>query len=290
MNNQAINLKAEMVHRLGEFHGLPVADGVIHRFHVMGDKPGSRNGWYVFTVEERAFACYGSWRTHEKWIFSEALVGGHANATYKAPSHRLRAMRNAQALGQVEAKRDAQLLWANALEAPTSHPYLVRKRCHGYGLRVCGSELLIPMFVGQELVNLQRIYPDGRKYFLKGGLVAGAYHLIPGTAHLDDVLFVCEGWATGASLASMTGCWVACAFNAGNLLAVAQNLRRIYPDARLIIAGDDDRLSKRNTGKEAALKVANSLRCEVVFPRWPEGAPLELSDFNDLYMWEGHWK
>lgn len=290
MSNQALNLKAAMVSRLGEFHGLPEADGLIHRFHVEGDKPGSRNGWYVFTLDERVFACYGSWKTGEKWIFSERLDQYDAKAELKASTRRHKAVREAQALAHAQAKREALQIWSTGVDANPFHPYLYRKGCSAYGLRQSGAQLLIPMFVGRELVNLQRINPDGRKYFLKGGRVAGAYHLIPGHRLLPDAIYLCEGWATGASIALMTGGWVACAFNAGNLLAAARNLKREYPDITLIIAGDDDRKSLRNTGREAATAAADAMGCELIFPLWPSDAPLDLSDFNDLYIWQEGWK
>jgi hypothetical protein len=44
--------------------------------------------------------------------------------------------------------------------------------------------------------------------------------------------------------------------NAGNLLAVGQQLQRTYPDALLIVGGDDDRQTKGNPGKTAALWAA----------------------------------
>lgn len=73
--------------------------------------------------------------------------------------------------------------------------------------------------------------------------------------------------------------------NAGNLLPVGEHLRRHHPDAVLIIAGDDDRLTEGNPGKTAAIKAAAALGCGLVLPLWPANAPLYLSDFNDLRQW-----
>ncbi len=134
------------------------------------------------------------------------------------------------------------------------------------------------------LVNLQRIYHDGSKRFLKGGMVTGSCALL-GTVTAGQPLYVCEGWATGASIHTDTGAAVACAMNAGNLLPVGQRLQRQHPDAVLIVAGDDDRITEGNPGRTAANHAAAVLGCDVVFPPFPSDAPLTLTDFNCLANW-----
>jgi len=77
--------------------------------------------------------------------------------------------------------------------------------------------------------------------------------------------------------------------NAGNLLTAGRELQRRYPDTELIIAGDDDRQTRGNPGRAAATSSAQTLSIGLVFPAWPENAPLSLSDFNDLRQWrEGY--
>nr|WP_237731446.1 toprim domain-containing protein [Lelliottia amnigena] len=100
-------------------------------------------------------------------------------------------------------------------------------------------------------------------------------------------VYVCEGWATGAALLQF---WdiqaVVCAMNAGNLKHVALALRERYGSGiRLVIAGDDDRVSQGNPGDRAANEAAYLAGCMVISPEWPPGAPVELSDFNDLMIW-----
>ncbi len=46
-------------------------------------------------------------------------------------------------------------------------------------------------------------------------------------------LYLCEGWATGATLHAETGHPVACAMNAGNLLEAGRHLQRRHPEAVL---------------------------------------------------------
>lgn len=183
----------------------------------------------------------------------------------------------------------AQMTWRHGRRPDPDHPYLSRKAVDPHGLRQVGPDLLVPLrTVGGELVNLQRITPDGTKRFLPGGQVLGAFHLL-GRIESGQRLYVCEGWATGATLfedyEGATG--VACAMNAGNLRPVALALRARHGEAlELVIAGDDDRLSEGNPGRTAANAAALAAGAQLVFPQWPAEAPLELSDFNDLHRWE----
>jgi putative DNA primase/helicase len=115
-------------------------------------------------------------------------------------------------------------------------------------------------------------------------MVKGCYSLI-GRIIEGQPLYVCEGWATGATIHEYEGHAVACARNCGNLLDVGKHLQRSRPLAVLIIAGDDDRQTEGNPGKKAAIKAAAALGCGHVLPPFPDDAPLTLSDFNDLRQW-----
>ncbi|MNE55102.1 DNA primase TraC [compost metagenome] len=73
--------------------------------------------------------------------------------------------------------------------------------------------------------------------------------------------------------------------NCGNLLAVGEYLRSLYPEAGLIIAGDDDRQTKGNPGRTAAIQTAETLGCGLMLPSWTGAEPQDLSDFNDFRQW-----
>jgi putative DNA primase/helicase len=50
--------------------GAVIPDGMLHRFSIVGDKPGSENGWYVFHADEPQSGVFGSWKTRgvlHKW-------------------------------------------------------------------------------------------------------------------------------------------------------------------------------------------------------------------------------
>lgn len=38
------------------------ADGLLHRFHVEGDKRGTLNGWYCLHLDGRAAGIFGNWK------------------------------------------------------------------------------------------------------------------------------------------------------------------------------------------------------------------------------------
>lgn len=54
----------------GPLDWLPVPDGTIHRFHVHGDKPGTRCGWYVLYLDGIASGAFGSWKVGDTHIWS----------------------------------------------------------------------------------------------------------------------------------------------------------------------------------------------------------------------------
>lgn len=266
---------------------LPIADGRIHRFHAPGDRPGSKNGAYQLFPEGIVSGWYGTWKDAGNWH----------NWSSRQPATPLEVEQVRQRSEQAKQQREAELknnqqeaaekalrLWRDAFPADANHPYLVAKGCQPHDLRQLGQMLLVPLYHEGQLVNLQRIFSNSDKRNLAGGMVTSCYSPL-GITKPDQPMYICEGWATGATLYEETGAAVACAMNCGNLLAVGEHLRRLYPDAVLIIAGDDDRLPPDNPGRAYAVKAARKLNCGVVFPPWAGTEPRSLTDFNDLRQW-----
>ncbi|MGV8887078.1 MAG: toprim domain-containing protein [Pseudomonas sp.] len=187
---------------------------------------------------------------------------------------------------QRQAANQAAKLWQMAKPADRQHAYLQAKGVQPLRLRqLSQGRLLIPLCWDGHLVNLQIIDGSGTKRFLTGGRVQSCYSPL-GRISEGCRLYVCEGWATGATLHVHTGSPVVCAMNAGNLKPVAIAMRERYGQSvELVIAGDDDRQTLGNPGRTAANRAANAADALVVFPDWPADAPIELSDFNDLDVW-----
>lgn len=210
----------------------------------------------------------------------------HAEIARRAADReaRLAAEREQAAIEQAEAAEKAARMWADA--APAAHEYLDRKKVQILGARVLRGELLIPIRKGPgPLVGLQRIQSDGTKLFLRGTPMAGAYTVI-GKPVRGGVVVIGEGWATCASVHLATGDCAVVAFNAGNLVAVAQKIRAAMPDAQIVLAADDDAFTAGNPGMRAANAAAASVGGTVVYPMWA-GDRGEGTDFNDLHCTEG---
>lgn len=151
---------------------------------------------------------------------------------------------------RIDAASRAQSIWSNSITANDDHPYLLRKNVSALGINQDASDnLIIPMhYYNSEtkqttLVNVQTIAADSEKLFLKGGLVSGAYFTIGSPAMFGGgIILICEGYATGATVfdAMSYSLPVIVAFNAHNLIPVAQSIRAQYPDHRIIIVADDD--------------------------------------------------
>lgn len=142
------------------------------------------------------------------------------------------------------------------------------------------GSLVVPLFneIG-ELVNVQLIRHDGVRHYLACGQKAGACHRIPG----NELIAVCEGYATGLSIHLATGATVYCAMDAGNLLAVARLVRGMddpLQPCRVILCADNDEGTAGNPGKTKAEQAAAAIGARVALPPTP-------SDWNDYHQAHG---
>lgn len=266
-----------------------VADGDLHRFSKNGER-WDDSGWYVYFADGLGgvFGCWSigmteHWRANIGREWTDAEVLAHQRQTEAAKQKR-----QADKLRlQLDAKAQASKDWASATPADPANPYLQRKGIQPHGVREKPDyngdpALRIPMFDGDELWNIQTIYGDGTKAFSRGGRVSGCFCPI-GETDGAEVVCITEGFATAATVHEATGYPTYCAFNAGNLLHVAKAVRLMHPDARIIIAGDDDWRSEGNTGKTKATEAGIAVGAEVVFPLFGAGRDEDGdSDFNDM--------
>lgn len=183
----------------------------------------------------------------------------------------IRRMEESKVQIEKDFKPDLQI-WEEA-EPCQSHPYLEKKKVSSYGLRQImgtnGMELLVPMFSNdEELVGIQRIFADGKKLMVKGSSKKSSYHKIEGS----DVVAICEGYATAATVHEATGWTSIVAFDCGNLRAVA----RFFRTKKLIICADNDNKTDGNPGVTKAKEIAKVYFCPVGIPKQ------DGSDFNDV--------
>ena len=289
-----------------------IADGKIHRFTTNG-KRGDDAGWYILHLDNIPAGSFGNWREGrtETWCSIERSV--QTPEQQKQYATLLKSMQNARHRAKKTehdaAAEMASAIWAEAtpLDDAAAHGYLVKKVVRGHGARLIGTAearahcaklsyslsgplLVIPMRnAAGELRSLQFITEGGTKRPLTGGEKQGCHYRIdkPDPAAQGDILIVCEGFATGASIHEATGQPVAVAFDSGNLEPVAKSLRKLHPDAALIVAADDDYQTTGNPGRTAAAGAAKAVGGIVVFPMFPADRPDKATDFNDLHQLAG---
>lgn len=176
------------------------------------------------------------------------------------------------------ARRRACELWAKA--RPGHHPYLERKGIQAGNTRILGDDLLIPVYhLGGMLLNVQRIYPHGKKAVLPGGRFAETYHPIRFHGIGQPRCLIAEGYATAMTLHVETGDPAICAFCADNLVRLAKRLPREFPDVSdWVVCGDADQV-----GRAKAIEAARILGGRWVVPDFA-GLPATSkdTDFNDL--------
>ena len=203
-----------------------VPDGKIHRFNVNGDKPKSRNGWYVFYGDDGLpTGAFGSWKLGQTFTWcskNEKYLSDVERMKFQERIAEAKAARDEeQKRLHAKAREKAALIWENT-KPVIKHPYLEAKGVSSHGLRQYKDSLVIPVRDTEGAIHtLQFINADGDKKFLSGGAIRGHFYPIDGNG---DTLLVCEGYSTGASLHEATGYPIACALNCGNLKPVCEAL------------------------------------------------------------------
>jgi putative DNA primase/helicase len=285
-----------------------IQDGKIHRFAMSGDR--QKSGWYRLFTDYPPAGVFGHFKLYGKEKFKwshkpdRELTPDEKEKFQKyLAAERARKYREEQRLRE-RTKRKAGEIWGVSHPNPTDHAYLSAKRIQPHCARVLQAtisgvekyigHLVVPVTRDGELLGLQFIAPgkpDGdepQKKFMFGTKPEGCYTLLgPKPA---GVLVVCEGFATGASIAEATGLPVFVAYSAGNLSHVCKRLREREPDCRIIVAADDDRWTTtpvNNPGVHYAGQAAAAVAAEVCRPYFKPGFEGRPTDFNDLAVLYG---
>lgn len=281
-----------------------IGDGKLYRF---ASESGSKkqNGRYLFHADHPIngwFMCHKLLQEGQQWFAnsgeSSQLTPAEI-AVLKLRQEQAKAAREKdRAEQEKESAKKAAFIWSKSKPA-TEHPYLAAKGIQAHGIRATtpskkypDHSLVVPVRVfdgnnkAPSLSSLQFIHDDGSKNFLGGGAIAGGFFHIGKLT--DSKVVICEGFATGASLHEATGLSVIVAFNAGNLKAVAEAMRKRYPEAQIILAADDDWRTEGNPGRTKAQEAAESVGGLVALPDFGGLVRGEKdTDFNDLHKLVG---
>lgn len=289
-----INLQTHMIANIGYTFDNLKHDG---QWHDGGEAPNKGKCRYIVIPHVKGYIVrYHDHRQGDEYFTWKSWGADHSRLspeeyTRKKAEIDAHNARQQEAAALARAQRIAQQrrVWDESQPANPEHPYLLKKQVGAFGIRQRGEALLIPLREGAgQLQALQYIYPTKRE-MADGGLSdkqifgskRGNFHHIgrPGTP--TDTVYVCEGYATGATLHQITGQCVVIAFDAGNLAAVGMAIRTRYPHANLVFAADNDLGVKtgniENPGIHYARQAAKACYGRVIIPNTPN-----KMDFNDL--------
>jgi putative DNA primase/helicase len=175
-------------------------------------------------------------------------------------------------LVSIDANVEAASVWAGSEvkdffdQLPSPRP----DHLHLFQLRV--GDVVLPLYDGGGVLwSLQVINGKGTKLFPKFGRKSGCWHRIA-WQEPPSIIGVVEGYATGASVHEAMGWPMAVALDAGNMARVVPQLRDLYPQAQLVICGDDDLETEGNPGRTKAEALAFEYGCRAVFAELGEVA------------------
>jgi antirestriction protein ArdC/phage/plasmid primase-like uncharacterized protein len=282
----------------------PIMDGHKHRISVEGEKPSQKagSGFYVGFLDGHPAGYIKNNKTgiDMKWkskgytfdpeekarMAAQAASKLQARQAEQAQAHEAAAQRVArQMLDLVPLKQPTPYMQAKGIE-PQAGVYTDRE----------GRTTYIPATdVNGKQWTMQYIQEDGTKRFAKDSHKEGCFHVVGTMAALVQApaLVICEGYATASSLSQSLGFAAVCAFDSGNLPAVAKALHEKFPDKPVIIAGDDDRHLELtqgvNPGRAKAQEAAKITGGKAILPifapgenSYPDGlAPVTPEKFRE---------
>ncbi len=311
----AVSPVEEFAQRLQEagliLDGSPIMDGEVHRVPVEGGKPGAKDGAYCGYGDGRPAGWLRNFKTGEhtiKWhATGHTLTGAEKESLRETAQQRMAERNEERQQAQVRGMKRAYAKWMEAVAAPADNPYLASKGVETFnGVKQDhNGNLLVPGYNLEtgRVQTVQHILPDGHKRMEKDCPQTGAAFLVlPEDMLIKKMavkeflqngdyagpVLVAEGYATAASLHMATGQPVAVAFNAHNLVAVAEQLRARHPKAEITICADDDHHLDNNVGLARAREAAEAVSGKIAMPSFSrEERERKMTDFNDLHTSRG---
>lgn len=316
----SLELENKCLHHMAEngipFKGSIQADGAIHRFSI-DHKRNQKDEWYTAYKgvnrggHDYLVCSYGSWSNQSSYTFNS-----YAHTNLFTPQeqqqlneeYRLKREATERLLKQEQefAIQACQELWRSGRDSPLLNEescYLQQKQIKSFGVKFGNNlqgypSIIIPLQnIAGEIRSLQFISsdPSGKSYksFYPRGEKKGNFHVL-GEINNTSLIFLVEGYATGASVHEATCKPVVIAFDCGNLLPVIENLYKGYPEVKITILADDDKETKDrqgnliNPGRKAAEEASKNFGCDFILPKFPMDFRLPNgkipTDFNDIHV------
>nr|WP_228005833.1 primase-like DNA-binding domain-containing protein [Xenorhabdus sp. BG5] len=168
--------------------------------------------------------------------------------------------------------------------------YLIKKglKCPNQRLLKDGSLLLVTQTFDGTITGAQTIKPNGEKRLVSGTQKKGSFIPLSKITETPDIFIITEGYATALTVSQLHEGVVLAAIDESNLLTVTERVRTQWPDAKIILAADNDwhepeerdkngRL-KKNVGKVAAEKTAIAISGWVTLP--PTALKADWDDYR----------
>jgi putative DNA primase/helicase len=242
-------------------HGLNppeiIEPGRIQRFSTNG-KRSDDAGWCELFEDLRG-GVFGDFRSGLSETWQAQREKPFTSAEREAFRQRCEVERRAREAEEARRHAEAREKAAEILEAatgdPATHPYAIKKRVPFGPLvrrglwpqRGWTDALLVPIYGGDEHVwSIEAINADGSKDSLKGAPKRGGFHPLGKIRGASRVL-IAEGLANAAVGWAVDGSPGAAAMGKSNLLHAALAVRKLAPEAEIIILADND----QNVPREA---------------------------------------
>lgn len=293
--------KSELNAKLTSIFGEPISVTLDGKFHRFGK---SKEHWLVgkswdYNSKEHWALSYGSW--NPKWGIETNRITSWGNQPL-SQGEKISVTRKFNLINRIakkERERDQEwsrefwlLNWDRLASLKEAHSYMKDKGfSHNFGAKVVNfideknhlypGTLCVPVFNHRrELCGVQRIFSSKHgwtKVNFPGTELKGPYHSF-GDWETAKTLYLCEGFATGASIFDNIKLPVICSFSANNLPNVARTIREYNPSCTIILAADNDKDSQ--VGKIWAYKTLKETACIIKIVQFPPGAA--GNDYNDL--------
>jgi putative DNA primase/helicase len=241
-----------------------------------------------------ALVNYGDWKMGTKQTWKNFDPRQQSKQFLKKNKDNIQALQAIQKLEAEKKNEECRVKWKPKFDEASKgdlHPYLESKKLNeNYTARVDhNGTLLIPAYDSNRFVGVQMIFESEGKFekrFSTGIKLHGSFSYI-GNIRNSDVVYVAEGFATGATIHQLTGHPVLIAFNCHNIYPAVKTLRTINQYCKLIICADnDDERINPQTGKKENIGIIKAKftahrisNCIVKIPKPDHG-----TDFNDWFQ------
>ena len=163
----------------------------------------------------------------------------------------------------------------------TINKYLIYKKVKNYGCFESVDSLVIPLrdiegkIWSRQIIDLNSNTP---KLFELGGRTKGCMHII-GDLKAAKQVYICEGYATAATVHMAKQTPSIAAFSLGNIINVIEAVEKKYPNIKITVCGElFDPIKTQVNGLYKKIKAKN---VELIFPK---NSILPKSDFNDVHV------